>query len=207
MGYESKEIKDVRINIYKQIQECWPDNLSESDKNYILRRLSGPSIGAWSKDIYHDLVLGLVQDQKIESDESILFWINILLEKIEGSKGGYVTFYAPTDILLTELCASILPNLSKESWNEKVKQFRKLINKCNREVRRPFEKSNNFHNWNKVKKQGLWLKAFFELAYPAANDKKTDIAELLNRMDKKLMNSSDSTDQDLYGFANQTTYP
>lgn len=206
IGFESEEIKDKRINIYQQIQKNWPNNFSKSEEVAILRRLCGPYAGSWSKDIYHDLMLCLVQDNNMTSDEAILFWINLLLEKVEGDKDNRISFYTPTDILLTELCASILPDLSEESWNEKVKELQKLINKCNRVIRHPFVKSINFNNWNKVKMQGLWLKAFLELAYNATNNEKSDIAELLNRMDNKLKNTIDSTDQNLSNFANQTLY-
>ncbi|TBX66049.1 VPA1262 family protein [Bacillus toyonensis] len=193
MGFESQEIKDIRISIYQQIRENWPNNLSKAEAVVILQRLCGPSTGGWSKDIYHDLMLCLVQDNNITSDEAILFWINLFLEKVEGGKDNKISFYAPRDILLIELCASILPDLSEESWGEKVKQIQKLINKCNRVIRLPFEKSKNTNNWSKVKKQGVWLKAFLELAYNATDDKKSDITELLNRMDNKLKNYSDST--------------
>lgn len=206
MGIESQEIKDVRISIYEQIQKNWPNNLSKSDEVDILRRLCGPSAGDWSKDIYYDLMLRLVQDKKVTSDNAILFWINLFLGKIEEGKDNRVSFYAPTDIPLTKLCARILPDLSEESWEGKIKQIRKLINKCNREIRRPFEKSNNFNNWNNVKKQGLWLKAFLELAYKDANDRKSNIVDLIKSMDDKLKNTSEITDQSLSDFANQTSY-
>ncbi|MCM3718099.1 VPA1262 family protein [Fictibacillus phosphorivorans] len=206
MGSESQEIKDIRKKLYIKIHKWWPDNFHPIDKDAILRRLSGPSVGGWSKDIYHELLLCLVQDKKITSDEAILFWLNLLLEKIEGGKGNNISFYAPTDILLTDLCASISPELSEEAWGVKVRQVQKLINKCNREIRRPFEKSINFNNWNKVKKQGLWVKAFLELAYNATHEKKQDILELLNQMDDKLKNTSNCTDRYLSEFANQTSH-
>lgn len=205
-GSESQDIKDVRIKIYEQIRVNWYDKLLECQKKAILRRLCGPSVGDWAKDIYHDLMLYLVQDNKITNDEAILFWINLMLQKIEGNKNKDISFYAPTDITLTELCASILPNLSEESWNSIVKQIRKQINNCNREIRRPFEKSNNFKNWNNIKKQGIWIKVFLELVYEASNDKKLDILGLLNSMDDKLKETTDGTETDnlLSTFANQS---
>ncbi|MES5869067.1 VPA1262 family protein [Bacillus cereus group sp. RP32] len=188
MGAESQEIKDVRISIYQKIRENWPNNLSKADAMVVLRRLCGPSVGGWSKDIYHDLMLYLVQDNNMTSDEAILFWINLFLEKVEGDKDNNISLYAPRDILFIELCANILTDLSKESWAEKIKQIQKLINKCNRVIRTPFEKSKNINNWNKVKKQGMLLKVFLELAYNATDNKKSDITEVLNRMDNKLKN-------------------
>lgn len=201
-GNESLEIKNVRISLYELIRVNWNDNLSKCEKKAILHRLCGPSAGSWATDIYLDLMLYLVQDKKISNDKAILFWVNLLLEKIEGSKNKNVSFNAPTDSSLTELCASILPNLSEESWNSIVKQIRKQINKCNREIRRSFEKSINFRNWNNTKKQGLWIKTFLELVYEASNDEKSDILDLLNLMDNKLKDATDCTDNYLIDFSN-----
>ncbi|WNF35240.1 VPA1262 family protein [Bacillaceae bacterium IKA-2] len=207
-GFESEEIKTKRKIIFSQIIENWHDKLSKNEKEWIINRLCGPSVGSWAKDIYCDLMTKLVDDNKMIAGEAKLFWVSLLMDKIKVSevKNNDISFYAQTDIALTELCASILPTLSDESWSLIIKQIRREINTCNREIRRPFEKNNNFKNWNNTKKRGLWLKTFLEITYEIVKDidedKKLEVIDLYNIMDKKMKDTTDSTDIALSDFAN-----
>lgn len=198
LGKESLEIASKRKAIFSMIQNIWPENFS--GKGSAIMRLCGPLKGSWSKDIYHDLLLSLVAENKITKDDAILFWFDLLLEKIE-SRDNKVSFYAPTDVPLTELCSSILFDLSEGAFKIKVEQIKMLIVKCNREVRRPFGKSIDFAKWNKAKKQGLWIKAFLNIACCETTEKRKEILELLSIMDNKLKDITDSTDQVLSEFA------
>ena len=147
MVRETEELKNVRLVIFQQIIQNWQANLNEYDKCSLINRLCGPSKGSWASDIYKDLMIPLVQAGMLSSDEAILFWMELLIEKLEG-KGS---FYSSTDRPLTELCAKLYSGLSDPEMKRMEKRIHKRIIVVNREIRRPFVKSSNFDIWNKSK--------------------------------------------------------
>lgn len=113
---EIHELSVLRRQIFDEMRACWSSDLAIPQKHDVIIRLCGPSAGSWAKDIYKDLMIPLVQDGKLTSDEAILFWIDLLLEKMKGDDKGRISFYHLTDQPLTELCAFIMPSLSLKGW-------------------------------------------------------------------------------------------
>lgn len=85
---EIHEQSVLRRQIFDEMRACWSSDLLIPQKHNVILRLCGPSAGSWAKDIYKDLMIPLVQDGKLTSEEAILFWIDLLLEKMKGDDKG-----------------------------------------------------------------------------------------------------------------------
>ncbi|MDM5310338.1 VPA1262 family protein [Peribacillus frigoritolerans] len=192
---ETEELKKVRLGIFQLIIQNWQADLTEYDKSSLINRLCGPSKGSWASDIYEELMIPLVQADMLSSDEAILFWMELLIEKLEG-KGS---FHLQTDQPLTELCAKLYSKLSEPALKKVEKRIQKRITVVNREFRRPFAKSNNFEIWNEAKLTGIWIAIFLKLAlmYGASNELKA----LLETIDKQLQDYTDISNEGLAIFA------
>jgi hypothetical protein len=198
-GGETEELKNVKLGIFQQIIKNWQTDLKEYDKCRLINRLCGPSKGGWASDIYQDLMIPLVQAGLLSSDEAILFWMELLIEKFEGKD----PFYGPTDQPLTELCAKLYSELSAPTLNTVEKRIRKRIMVINREIRRPFAKSHNFEVWNEAKLTGVWNSIFLELALRHGSSNETELKELLETLDKQLRDYTYIPNQELAIFAEE----
>lgn len=192
-GKETSEVRGYRTKLFERMRNEWQPNLTMCKKRAIIKRLSGPSAGSWADDIYHDLLVPLVDDGHYTSDEAILIWVESLLDQAEELEGR-ITFYPPRDQELTVLCSRILTNLSQEAWGVIKKRLNKLISKMNQIIRNPFAKSQHFTLWNNTKVAGLWITILLELAKNSSNSHCADLQQLLNNLDDKLKTLENSND-------------
>lgn len=194
---ETEELKNMRLGIFQQMIQNWQLNLTEYEKCNIINKLSGPSKGSWASDIYMDFLSPLVEADMLSSDEAILFWMELLTEKLEGKD----SFYRSTDQPLTELCAKLYSELSDPALKLIEKRIRKRIMVINREIRLPFAKSNNFEIWNEAKLSGFWINIFLKLTLRYEPSNANELETLLELMDKELKNSTDISNHGLAIFA------
>lgn len=185
-GLESEPQAELRKNIFLMLQSNWQTELSSVQKTEIIYRLCGPSVGSWTNDIYHDLMVPLVANQVMNSDEAVMLWIDLLLSKIYQDKKSE-SFYGATDRPLTELCARLLGTLTDKAWGDLSKRIDKLINDINREVRTPFGNKVNFQKWNFAQNAGIWMAIFLEKSYHQSMVRKEEIKQFADRLDKGII--------------------
>lgn len=185
-GLESEPQAELRKNIFLMLQSNWQTELSSVQKTEIIYRLCGPSVGSWANDIYHDLMVPLVANQVMNSDEAVMLWIDLLLSKIYQDKKSQ-SFYGATDRPLTELCARLLGTLTDKAWGDLSKRIDKLINDINREVRMPFGNKVNFQKWTFAQNAGIWMAIFLEKSYHQSMGRKEEIKQFADRLDKGII--------------------
>lgn len=193
---KNSDLEYNRRKVYEKIILNWYINIDKDLRNKLFNKLSGVNKGAWSVEIYNELMIPLICSKKLTSDEASLFWINLLLEKIEDSN----FFYSKVDNMLTNLCAHLFCNLSSEETKTVYRKIEKIISKINREIRKPFSKSSNFSSWNQAKLTGIWLAIFLKLTLSVKGI--PELKKILNSMDKELRKKDKKIiDRSLYLFA------
>ena len=193
----------LRRQIFDRMRAGWPSDLLIHQNHDVILRLCGPSAGSCANDIYKDLMIPLVQDGRFSSDEAILFWINLLLEKMKGDDKDRISFYYTTDQPLTELCAFIMPSLSMNEWQSVLRRIGKQIISVNREIRRPFANKINYEKWSNNKKTGLWLAIFLEWTWQFSYSREEEITSLVTELDLHFKRYSGDPSSDLIVFANE----
>lgn len=200
---EEQEIQTIRLAIFDKIRQIWSNNLQLDEIRDIVSRLSGPGEGNWAISTTNELLLPLVQENKLTVDAIAQLWLEILGKKLkayitatdnkENGEFSYPHFYAITDEELTKVCGWVLANANiecRKSWLEK---FKKEIQKpCERVLYRPFSHSRDFSAWCGSYNALLWLETLFNLTQlfstyeKISNSEQDDLKEFVIKIDNVL---------------------
>ena len=200
---EEQEIQTIRLAIFHKIRQIWSNNLQLDEIRDIVSRLSGPGEGNWAISTTNELLLPLVQENKLTVDAIAQLWLEILDKKLkayitatdnkENGEFSYPHFYAITDEELTKVCGWVLANANiecRKSWLEK---FKKEIQKpCERVLYRPFSHSRDFSAWCGSYNALLWLQTLFNLTQlfstyeKISNSEQDELKEFVIKIDNVL---------------------
>lgn len=164
------DYKRLRLQIFDQINFIWSVNFTQEDLRDIVRRLSGPREGSWSKSTTNELLLPLVQNNKLTFDQIVQLWLTILFEQLEAHvsatshKENLLYFSVWRDRELTNVCGWVLANSTvkcREFWLEKL--GKKIQKPGVRILSRPFSRSQDFSTWSSARDGLLWLQILVNL--------------------------------------------
>lgn len=114
---EDEKLKQIRLNIFKQMCHTFPEHLDDEDFSSLLQRLSGPSKGQWSLSTTSDLLSPLIGSGKLSIERVAEFWLKLLLESLEvypTSKRKQGEAIEP-DLQGVQLKARVMQNYKQDS--------------------------------------------------------------------------------------------
>ena len=122
---ENTELKELRLTIFDKIRQVWPANLQQDELRDIVCRLSGPIEGDWAVSTNNELLLPLVQENKLTIDEIAQLWLTILFERLkdcvsateqkQAGESSRSYFFAPIDRELTDVSSWAMANAANAS--------------------------------------------------------------------------------------------
>jgi hypothetical protein len=122
---ENTELKEFRLTIFDKIRQVWPANLQQDELRDLVCRLSGPIEGGWAVSTNNELLLPLVQENKLTIDEIAQLWLTILFERLEdcvsateqkqAGESSRSYFFDPIDRELTDVSSWAMANAANAS--------------------------------------------------------------------------------------------
>ncbi|MBD2628759.1 VPA1262 family protein [Trichormus variabilis] len=169
-NHQEKPAQEIlRKQIYAHICQLWqPDFSQETMLGDIIRRLSGLIEGSWAVSNNHDLLLPLLNAEKLNLDNVVKLWFDMLLKRLKVNLGQEMPenikpLDYPYDLEIIEICSWSLINTSVDNRDKYLKEINKEIFKpCQRILQKPFSRSHNYHAWFKAVVLLLWLGIFYK---------------------------------------------
>jgi|GEM_PF-2922092 len=200
---ENEELKNIRLKIFIKIRQVWVENLSAEELRDVVHRLSGSIEGSWAISTSNELLLPLVEDNKLTVDEIAQLWLTILFERLEAcisatihkpdNQSSRSWFDELTDRELTFTFSWAIANATEDcrtKWRDKLNK--KIFNPAKRTINRPFSRSLDFFAWKGACDSLLWLQLLVEVTRLYGVDgtigKENELEELVSRVEKILDN-------------------
>lgn len=193
---ENTRPKELRLAIFDEIRRTWPAKLPQEELRAIVGRLSGPGEGRWAVSINNELLVPLIEENKLTVDDVAQLWLTILIERLgervcaasPKQESRHLNFYAETDQELTDVCGWILANLAPESRQPWLERLEEVEKKGGWVLQQPFARSRDYSGWNNARKSLLWLQTLIKLArhYGINGEMGEPDVEKLEQLDKRL---------------------
>ncbi|AFZ27739.1 hypothetical protein Cylst_5743 [Cylindrospermum stagnale PCC 7417] len=195
--HQEKPAQEIlRKQIYVHICQLWlPDFSQETILGDIIRRLSGPIEGSWAVSNNRDLLLPLLNAKKLNLDNLVKLWFDILLKRLKVNLGQEIpenikALDYPYDLEIIEICSWSLINTSSENRDEYLKEINKIFERAKRILQKPFSQSHNARDWFDAFVLQLWLGIFYKLCLKNVNFGADN--ESLNKLEQKIKDIDNS---------------
>ena len=168
--YQEKPAQEIlRKQIFVHICQLWQsDFFQETILSDIICRLSGLIEGSWAVSNNDDLLLPLLQTEKLNLDNVVKLWFDILLKRLKVNLGQEIPanikpLHYPDDLEITEICSWSLINTSSDNRIKYLSKLnREIFEPGKRILQKPFSRSHNYHAWFKAVVLLLWLGIFYK---------------------------------------------
>lgn len=160
---EDEELRELRLAIFNQIYQNCPTNLSQEQLRKIMHRLGGPSEGNWVVSTTNDLLIPLINNNKLQIDQVTNLWLSVLVDQIR-TEGSAVTS-GTIDWELTHACAWAILHASTQCRVDWIKRLEDLQRNKRGNLYQPFLRSHNSSKWVNAGVCLLWLGSLSNLIF------------------------------------------
>ncbi len=198
--------------IFAHICQLWQSDFSQTTLRNIIARLSGPIDGSSAVSNNRDFLLPLLNAEKLNLDNILELWFEILLERLKINLGQKSSIdiqplIYPYDLEMIEVCSWALINTNAENRDKYLKNITKIFKECKHILQKPFSRSHNYGAWFDAFVLILWLGIFYKLClknsdFGADNELKQNIQYIDNSIEKinpHAINPNDLT-QDIQNY-------
>lgn len=212
---EDTELRQIRLAIFDKIRQAWLNNLSQEELRDeelrdIVRRLSGPIEGSWALSTTNELLLPLVQENRLTINEIAQLWLTILFDRLKShvstterkqeGETSHSYFFAPADEELTYVCGWTLANATVECRELWFKKLKKEIQNPSKKwvLYRPFSRSHDFSAWRGACDSLLWLQILFKITHlykadeTISNPDETELEKVIEKLDNILVKTEEN---------------
>ncbi|MGB9937309.1 MAG: VPA1262 family protein [Methanobacterium sp.] len=157
-NYSIEDINKITKDMSKEIIRLWPMIISLEDLRTINKHLSGHSETNWADRTTNEILIPLVEKNKIDMDKVSELWLNILFEKLEKLKTENLTFIKSYESF-TETCGYSIAMASPKKSKRHIRKLRHYLSPHERIAVIPYNRSNQYNIWIKSIRIILWMEA------------------------------------------------
>ncbi len=167
-GEAKLSLKDLSIEILKEIQNNWPKNISKNNLRGLIYKFNKVAY-----EITNDLLMPLIDNNNLNLEECAEIWLDIFYDRLENA----INPEQSTDLLVQEnaslvsVCGGLIIEVNHEFRKKWIDKLKKIYNQCTRILYEPFIRSKNYSKFTDTLDILLWLQIFIKNVLLCENEK------------------------------------